>query len=237
MVVNVLPSRHLPSTCLPSAPWFAGAGGQAQAALDYAEQITVGMPGRCSKEPTLLIELFDNSGSITGGNDPIGQRFGEAYIAISRVGARCRCGRDLVATYHFDTPTSGDLPPTPITPEHHQDIQRSLAVPADGAGASLLGASLTAARELVGCYPKHRAVLVVHTDFELFDDYLGDLIAFPGDVHAVVLRSTPPPILVEAPNVIVTRVDHNSQPGTLARAVFNALTATRRGAKPLPAVR
>ncbi len=203
----------------------------------YAGEIRVGKPGRCPERPVLAIVLFDNSASITGGNDPIGQRFLEAGIAIQKVGSRCRCGRDLATIVHFDTPTSGDLDPTPIVKRHREQIEASLAVPPDGGGVSLLGPSLSAARKIADRYRgSHAITLIVLTDYELFDDYLDDLIKFPGDVHAVVMRATPPPQLIAAPSVTVTQVDYGSPPGTVARAVFTALTRTRPRAKPLPVI-
>jgi hypothetical protein len=230
------PSKRLRSFRLRSHPQLMPVGTTAGRTRGYAERITVGKPGRCPQTPVLAISLFDNSGSVTGGNDPIGQRFLEAYVAITRIGNRCKCGRDQAATIHFDTPTTLDLPPTPITKHHHEEIGASLAIPPDGAGVSLLGQSLTAARDLAERQSgSHRIVLVVLSDFELFDDYLDELIAFPGDVHAVGLRAAPPQQLVEAPSVEVTHIDYSSRPGALARTVFTALTRTRPRAKPLPA--
>lgn len=232
-MASLLRSELLVPTYEQSNPLLARVGARRDAVRRYAAGIKVGKPGRCSEVPVLLIELFDNSGSVTGGNDPIGQRYLEASIAISRVGSRCRCGKDLVATLHFDTPTSHDLDPTPITKAHLAKVHESLAIPPDGAGISCLGPSLTAARGLAESHPSHDVTLVALTDFLLFDDYLDQLIAFPGGVHAVALRAAPPQQLIDAPNVTVTRIDYDSRPGTVARAVFGAMTGTRPDAKPL----
>jgi hypothetical protein len=235
MVVNLLPSRYLASTQLPSRPEFAGDGAaQVDSLLAYAQQITVGAPGRCSKRPVLYIGSYDSSPSVsaTGGSDSQGQRFLEADLAITRVGVRCRCGADLVATVHFDE-TSYDLPPTPIRSSNRAAITGSLRVPPDAAGMSVLGRSLKVTRKLIAQYPDHQAVFVVHTDFELFDNYMADLLSLSADVHAVVLRARPPQELLDAPNVTVTRVDHTSPAGTVARAVFAALTTGRLGAAPI----
>lgn len=220
---------------LPSQTWLAAVGSDAPTVRHYADAIRLGRPGRCPERPVFLIVLYDNSASVTGGNDPIGQRFLEASIAIARVGARCHCGQDLVATLHFDTPTSGDLPPTPITKPHQQDINRSFAIPPDGAGISCLGPSLSVAHALVNRHLDHHPVLVVLSDFELFDDYIAQMIAFPGDTHAVVMRADPPTALAGALNITVTCVDYASRPGIVARALFAGLTAGRPGARPLPA--
>lgn len=234
-MIRLLSSHRLASAAETSHPLFSAAGARTDTTRRYADEITVGKPGRCPERPVLMIGLYDNSGSITGGNDPIGQRFLEASLAIARVGARCRCGKDLVATLHFDTPTSGDIEPTPITQPHHVGIHRSLAVPPDGAGISCLGPSLKAAQRVAARHPEHHVVLVALTDFQLFDDYLDQFIAFPGDVHAVALRAAAPHRLIEAPTVTVTQVGYATPPGAVARAVFTALTKTRPNARALAA--
>ena len=114
-----------------------------------------------------------------------------------------------------------------------EQIGRSLAVPADGAGISALLPSLRGARRIAAAHPDHRILLVVLSDFELFDDYTADFLAFPADLHAVVLRAKPPRLLIDAPNVTVTHIDYDSQRGAVARAVFSALSASRPGARPL----
>jgi len=235
MTPAILSGGLLPVTLLDSDPALAPVGARAGRGPRYAERVTVGKPGRCAETPFLVISLFDNSASVTGGNDPVGQRFLETFIALARVGGRCRCGRDLAAAIHFDTPTSGDLSPTPVTKAHRDEIAASLAIPADGAGISCLGPSLIAAREIALRHlHSHRVILVALTDFELFDDYLDDLAAFPAEVHAVVLRSAPPQRLLDAPEVTVTAIDHASRPGAVARVLFNAMTRDRAGARPLP---
>lgn len=232
-MVRLLSTSGLEVPRLGSEPVFSGSSAATAELQRYINQIRVGKPGKCAHEPTLLINGHDNSGSVVGGNDPVGRRFIEDAIAIQRVGTKCKCGKDLVATIHFDTPTSGDLKPTPITRDHFDEIRASLAIPADGAGISCLLPTLAAARAIVAQHPRHRPIVVIHTDFELFDNYLPQLLSFPGDVHAVVLRAEPPAELLAAPKVTVTRVGYDSPPGTVARAVFRALTTARVDAKPL----
>lgn len=194
--------------------------------------IDLGSPGRCPKRPTLTVFDFDNSGSVCGigGNDPIGRRFDEATLAVEAVGRRCRCRQELVAVTNFDTPNSGDVPPTPIR-GGMAAIKQGLRIPGDGGGSSNLGPSLESVERLVALYPNHLPIVVVLSDFELFDPdvpgVLDRLAAFPGLVHAVVLRSDPPERLVEDPRVDVTHISHGDPPGSLARAVFGALTRTR----------
>jgi hypothetical protein len=196
-------------------------------------QINLGRPGRCPEKPILFIGDSDNSGSVSGvgGNDPVANRFAELRLAIDTVADRCRCGDELVALLNFDSPTSVDVSPTAMR-GGMSVIERGLKIPADGGGSSMLGSSLALARNLIDHHPEHQGVLVVLSDFELLDrdvpGVLKDLCEFPGLVHAVVLRSVPPRQLVDDPRVAVTPVTHSDPPGALAKAVFRALTATRR---------
>lgn len=188
-------------------------------------------PGKCPHDPTHTILLFDNSGSVCGGNDSIGRRFDEAAFAVERVGRRCRCKRELVSIVHFDVPTSHDVTAARLDRTGRVEIEAGLAVPSDGAGISEMGNSLARANELANQFPHHLPVLVAFTDFELFDSDVAVVFDtfcdFPGVVHGVVLRAEPPEQLVEDSRVTVTRVTYESRVGTVAHAVFDALTATR----------
>jgi hypothetical protein len=216
--------------------WMGNSQRRSTITRRYEQEITVGRPGKCPERPVLAITIHDNSMSVVSGagNDPAGQRFLEAYLAISRVGKRCRCGRDLVATLHQDTPSKGDLRATPITKPHHPNIQKSLAVPHGDAGYSILLPALSAAEQIVKEHPGHHPVLIVFTDFLLFDDYTQPLLDFPAETHAIVLRTTPPAALAAAENITVTAITNDSKPGAVARAVFTGLVATRPDAQPLP---
>lgn len=93
-----------------------------------------GNPGRPARRPTLLITVFDNSGSVVCpvGSDPMSNRYAEAtraFAVVARRGAR----HELGAVLHFDSPTSGDVPPTPITRRGLTELRRGLRVPPDGA--------------------------------------------------------------------------------------------------------
>lgn len=200
----------------------------------YANQVSVGKPGSCPETPALTILLFDNSGSISGGRDPVGRRFTEAGIAAGVVAGKCRCGDCKLAVYHFDTPTSLDLKPTTLARHNLERINSSLALPADGAGASMLLPSLRAARQAAAAHPNHAIHLVALTDFELFDAWENDFLSFPGFLHAVVIRAEVPTEFKGKDNLAITSVDHTSTPGVVARALFHALVSTRPGAAPLP---
>ncbi len=195
--------------------------------------VRLGPVGKCPEVPVLLITTADNSGSVVGvgGNDACGNRFQEMRLAIEAVAKRCKCGDELVAMLNFDSPNSGDVPPTPLR-NGVAGLERGLEIPRDGSGCSLLGPSLSKARQIADRYPDHHVVFIALSDFQLFDgDVAGVLRAFtdfPGQPHAVVLRSAVPQALVDDLRVIVTPVNPSDPAGTVARAVFTALTATRR---------
>lgn len=195
--------------------------------------ITVGPVGGCPHYPVCTWFVFDSSGSVSSvyGNDVIARRFDEARYAIGAVARRCRCGHELVAIVHFDTPTSLDLQPTRLDRHGVRQAERCLAIPPDALGQSLLRPSLDAVTELSVALPQHEHVLVALTDFLLFDDNLPGLyhklIGFPGTVHAVSLRATPPDELLGHERVVVTQITPDAAPGSVATAVLAGLTTHR----------
>lgn len=226
---RVLPGDLLPPWLLSSPVWTSRAR-----ALDERSYppVLLPQPGRCPDHPTLTICLCDNSGSVTGGNDPIRNRFIEMKLAIDKVGGRCRCHRELVAILHFDRGTGGDAGPVALDRRGREELDRALGVPANGFGISELGPSLADALELAQAYPDHKATVIAFTDFEVFDAnvqrVLEEFCAFPGWAHAAVLRAEPPTRLTTDALVTVTRILPGAEPGAVARAAFDALTVERR---------
>ncbi len=223
--------RLLPSAAL-SPALLGEAGGPGRTSASTAQTYVLGNAGRCAERPTLLTLLSDNSGSMYGGNDPVGNRYTEAAYACQQVARRCRCGKCAVSILHFDTPTSCDVDPTPLR-TGMKPITAGLAVPSDGAGISSLTPSLRAAGKIAADHADHHKVLIVFSDFELFDSNLlglyADLGAYPGQVHAVVMRSTPPAALTVHPDITVTQVGPADPQGAVARALFDSLTTHRPG--------
>lgn len=190
-------------------------------------------PGRPALYPTLLIAVFDDSGSVAGpvGSDPLSGRYEEARQAFEVI-ARRGAAHELGAVLHFDTPCSGDVGPVPLVRRGLLSVRSALRVPLDGAGSSELGPSLGRAAELAAEHPDHRATLVVLSDFLLFDPEPGPVLralaAFPGDVHAVVLGGRLPPGVLDE-RVQRTDITSEDQPGALALALFGSLTTHRLG--------
>lgn len=195
-------------------------------------RLLLGDPGRCGEQPTLVITVFDDSGSVTSpaGADPVANRYQEARRALRAVARRCRCGQCLGSVLHFDLVAG--VAPTALTKRLVSGLEAGLRPPADGAGSSVLGPSLAEAYEITARYPEHVSTLVVLSDFELFDPDVGGVLtrlaAFPGDVHAVVLGGRGPDDGLD-PRIQVTPIHHDDPPGALARAVFASLTAHRVG--------
>jgi hypothetical protein len=193
----------------------------------------LGDPGRPAKVPTLLIAVFDNSGSVISptGTDPLSNRFAEvahAFSMVARKGAR----HELGAVLHFDCPSSGDVGPVPITKRGIVTLRRGLEAPPDGAGSSYLTPSLRRAKEIAHAHPEHQVTLVVLSDFYLHDhsEVYAKLATFPGPVHAVVLGGDPASQLAGL-NITVTNVRRDDPPGAVARALFASLISHRPGSR------
>jgi hypothetical protein len=191
---------------------------------------TLGDPGQPAQIPTLLIMVFDDSGSVTGsgGNDPLSNRYAEAQHAFEVV-ARRGSRRELGAVLHFDQSTA-DTGPIPLTWWGLLLLRPGLRVPSGGGRSSELAPSLAGAVNLARSHPRHAVTLVVLSDFELLDadpeQVLAHLVAFPGDVHAIVLGSG----LFDfhaGERITVTHIGRADRPGAVAQAVFTSLTKHR----------
>jgi hypothetical protein len=83
---------------------------------------------------------------------------------------------------------------------------------------------------LAQAHPEHETTLVVLSDFELLDadvdEVLAQLAAFPGEVHAVLLGGDASWHRFD-PSIIVTPVQRNDPPGSVARALFASLMTHR----------
>lgn len=200
---------------------------------DRSTTTPFGDAGNCPSYSTLLTMLLDDSGSVTapGGNDPLSNRYEEARRAFRAIARACRCGKCLGAVLHFDL--VGGVPPTPIRQRHLRTLEAGLRLPRGAVGSSVMAPGLEAALDLATGHPDRLNTLVVLTDFELLDPepgpVLDQLTAFPGQVHAVVLGRELPEGLLD-PRIQVTSIRRGDPPGTLARTVFDSLTAHRPGA-------
>ncbi|MFK4102901.1 hypothetical protein ACI2L1_23005 [Streptomyces sp. NPDC019531] len=183
--------------------------------------------------PTLLIAIFDDSGSVISpaGTDPLSNRYAEAaraFAAVARKGAR----HELGAVLHFDTPCSGDAGPVPITRRGLLTLRSGLRLPPDARGSSELEPSLRRATEMAEAYPDYTATLIVASDFLLMDaepaQVLSELAAFPGQVHAVVLGARLPAGVLEE-RITMTRIRRDDPPGAVARALFSSMVIHRPG--------
>lgn len=236
----ILPSRLLPGTSRRSRLLGAPPDQHAdQKGFDLDDApYELGDPGQPSPTPTMVIALFDDSGSVTGrgGTDPLARRYDEVKHAFQVVATR-GSRRELGAVLHFDSPCVTDAGPSPITRLGMLSLHWGLHRPKDGVGSSTLAPSLGQAFDLAHRHPRHQSTLVVLSDFLLLDaepgQVLSDLRAFPGSVHAVVLGSrVPDGVLDDA--VTVTQIMQDSPRGAVAKALFGSLVARRPGSTPLP---
>ena len=224
----------IPSTPLPGRLLGTATTVPAEQARSAGPGYALGNPGQPARVPTLLIAVFDNSGSVTSpsGTDPLSNRFAEVRRAFSVV-ARKGSSYELGAVLHFDTPSSGETGPVPLTKQGMRLLGPGLCIPQDGIGISDLAPSLHRATEIAEAHPDHQATLVVLSDFLLMDPepgpVLSDLAAFPGDVHAVVLGIRLPEGVLDE-RITVTHIQRDDPPGAVARALFASLITHRPGA-------
>lgn len=223
-------SRLLPSALTPS-----GVVALPGRTVPQPDELQLGHPGSDPKQPVIVVPTMDHSYSVSGlgGADPIGRRFEELTRAIRHVAQYSRQGTH-VGLLSFDQPSAGDVPPGAIgSGEHRKLLERNLRVPLDARGSSSLGPSLTACEQIARDNPTAEVWFVPISDFALTDADLPDiyerLANFPGHVLAVVLGHPAPTELV-GPRLSVCEVTTQSPPGTVALALYAALTAGRRNA-------
>lgn len=199
------------------------------------DELPLGHPGSDPKHPVIVLAAMDHSYSVTGlgGADPIGRRFEELTRAIRHVARHSKRGTH-VGLLSFDQPSSGDVPPGVIgSVAHRRLLERNLRVPLDARGSSSLGPSLAVAEQVARDNPTAEVWFVPISDFALTDADLPDvqerLSGFSGHVLAVVLGH-PAPADLAGPRLSVCEVTTQSPPGTVALALYAALTAGRPNA-------
>lgn len=221
MSTSILPARYATTDL------------QGERAPAQLSPLTLGDPGRCPTQSTLLIALFDDSASMTEpyGNDPLSNRYAEARHAFRHVSRYCTCRRCMGAVLHFDL--VGTVAPVPIHRWRVGRVLSGLHKPPGAACTSEMKPSLELATRVASEHPKQVSTLVALTDFELLDADPGAVLdrmaSFPGSVHAVVLgRELPAGLLHD--RIRVTSVQPWDPPGAVARAIFQSLAVGRPGA-------
>lgn len=213
---GIIPVRDYPA---PKEPW-----------------IELGWPGFEPKTPCFDIKVIDSSGSVMSaqGNDPVGNRFNEARRAIQLVSDWTHTDRSKIAILHFDHPLGASGVIALNDRKLMQRLEPSLRDPG-GRGTSDLLPALAEMERLAAEYADHDLRATIFSDFELTDvdpsEVFARLLAFPGQIHAVVLGGRIPPDLVDATNVTVTPLSPGDPPGAFAAAIHRSLTATRRASR------
>lgn len=194
------------------------------------DRLRLGPVGRCPRIPTLTIAISDDSGSVVspGGTDPLSARYAEIGLAFRAIARACTCRHERAAVIHFDTP-HGDVGPVRLNRAGLARLRVALRTPMGGYGTSELRPALATARTLAEAHADHQIVVVIFSDFELFDDpgeLVDDLDAFPGTVHGVVLGKADPEPLAGIDQLV--GITHDSPRGSVAQALLGGLTTHRR---------
>lgn len=229
MIASRLLPPHLLGQSLPAGP-----------PADLVTLDSLGPLRSCPLEPTLVVFICDDSGSIAapGGADPISDRYREIGLAVEAIARACTCGKELAAVLHFDTP-AGDTGPFRLSVAELPSLLAGLTVPRDSYGISDLLPSLTRAAEIAAAHPGHQAVLMILSDLRLTDPepaaVTGAIAAFPGEVYVGLLGSgeyaglgSDIP-LADVPGVNrVIQVGYEQSPGAVARAALEPLLCHRQ---------
>ena len=200
------------------------------------EWITFDPEPICEHVPIRIWIIIDDSGSVTAwtGQDPLGHRYDEIELTLHRLTDRCRRCRSndavRVAVRHFD-PGRYDCDLTPLNKRGLPALNATLTIPPGGTG-SVLGPSLTVAEREARDFIDGRNVLIVASDFALFDNDPGATIAtmagFPGDAHAMVLGGGIPDLLRDVDGVAAHAVQWDSRPGEIAKIIHRAVLGLSR---------
>jgi hypothetical protein len=176
---------------------------------------------------TLIDLIFDESWSVRGGNDTVGLRHELVLLALEHLGASRRSKLSArVAT--FDTPSVFEMPTTRLTWRGLKFAEQVLLRGSAG-GSSILGPSIRRAEESAPHHQDLDRLLVVLSDFELFDPSpeasMQRVIDSSADqVLAISLNNEPPYMLAES-RVRTARVLASDSPADLANHVIDAARA------------
>ena len=198
------------------------------------DPIKLGAPGKCGDIPTHMVLCFDDSGSMSMGNDSAGRRYDEASLVIKKVAEHCKCKKCVISIIHFDPRSQEDHFSFLRLREDERTIHGALRP--GGTGSSNLGPALQNAYKIVAKQKQYHNVLVVLSDFELFDPAVEHVLerfaAFPGASHAVIMRSqNAAPSLDTDLRVTVTRIENGTPHGAVAHAIFDGVTTFRPNRK------
>jgi hypothetical protein len=172
----------------------------------------------------LLDAIFDESGSMTSGNDAFRHRREAVLIAAEHLASRSRRGARWSARLtSFDCAGPLDLPLTTLDRVGLRVVRERLLTGTPG-GCSRLGPALLA----VESAPQRdgRRVLVVLSDFELFDpdprQVVRRLVRATADVVVAVVFRAPVPDEFADTRVRVLHVVDGTRPDEISAAVVDA---------------
>jgi hypothetical protein len=171
---------------------------------------------------------FDESGSVTGGNDAVGHRHELTLIALEHLASASGVsrGRWYVRIFTFDGGSSIDLPLTRLDRKGLVLVRQALLSQSAG-GSSRMGPSWRRAEATTGAVRGPR-LAIVETDFELFDPLPETLIEVVNssatEVLAIALANEPPEVFTGT-RVRTARVLPDDDPADLASHIIEAACA------------
>jgi len=179
---------------------------------------------------TLIDVIFDESWSVRGGNDVVGLRHELILIALEHLSGNFqRRGKWSARISTFDMPSVFELPITSLT-RRGLKVAEGVLLRGSPGGCSILGPSLRRAEESATRLTDHDRLLVVVSDFELFDQpspqsSLQRMIdSSATQVLAISLNNVPPDVLVDS-RVQTARVVAGDSLSDLANYVIDAAHA------------
>ena len=177
----------------------------------------------------LLDVIFDESWSVRGGNDTIGLRHEVILVTLEHLAAGLQAkGKWYVRISTFDHPSVFDLPITRLD-RRGLAVVEDVLLRASPAGCSILGPSLNRAEQSATEFSGRYRLLVVLSDFELFDQSpmatLQELTRSSATCVLAVSLSNEPPAMLSNSHVLTARVLPSDAPTDLANHVLDAARA------------
>ena len=178
---------------------------------------------RLSK-PALIVVVFDESGSVTGGNDPVGLRHEIVLVVLEHLGAVRGPAAWCVCLLTFDGSSAIDLPLTHLDKKGIERVRGAL-LSASAGGSSVLGPSLRRAHDAIDAFPGP-SLLVVLSDYELFDgnrsEVLTSMVNGPADEVVVVSLRNEVPAECSGARVRGVKVLPDDTPAGFANQIVNS---------------
>ena len=177
----------------------------------------------------LIYVDMDVSGSVQGGNDPLGRRNELVLVALEQlVARRSREGRWWVRLSTFDDPSVSSIElVTTLLDRNTLKKVRDVLLPTSAGGCSILGNSLWRAEREINQF-NGTSVLCVLSDFELYDrrpsEVLERFANSEADEIVAISLTNPPPDELTGTSVTCAQLVATDDPVDLANHIIDAAT-------------